>query len=220
MNLVNHSAQQESEEERRTTAISGQKCFALFPKYGRDGLLARTLRELLTSTTAWCSGKLSLTWKAQDTKARVSLFQLVPSVRRTEGTGFGLLPTPTGQEAEHPQAELTATGRRLSKNNNSHSLNIADRIAMLPTPQLDDAKNTGHNTKRRETLASKVYQMLPSPTTRDYKDGTSTENVPENGLLGRVIPNNGRKTGIPLRLEPAFVEWMMGYPTGWTDLKH
>lgn len=37
-------------------------------------------------------------------------------------------PTPTTQETEHPQAELTETGRRKTGNGNSHSLNLADTI--------------------------------------------------------------------------------------------
>jgi hypothetical protein len=54
---------------------------------------------------------------------------------------------------------------------------------VLPTPQVDDAKNTGHNTKRRPTLASTVYgetnwgkfePVLPTPVARDYKDGQAS----------------------------------------------
>jgi hypothetical protein len=38
-------------------------------------------------------------------------------------------PTPTTQEIEHPDAELTETGRRLTKDRqNSHSLNLADTV--------------------------------------------------------------------------------------------
>jgi len=82
--------------------------------------------------------------------------------------------------------------------------------------------------------------MLPTPTARDWKDGAHCANVEENAILGRVAwalsTDFGRYQaavdrwasifGAPPaptddkgRLNPPFVEWMMGYPAGWvTDL--
>ena len=90
----------------------------------------------------------------------------------------------------------------------------------------------------------------PTPTGRDHKDGTakSCENVPTNGLLGRVIHqfptpqmgdyrspnlNPGSRSesdqlpqsehALPAvvggSLNPTWVEWLMGYPSEWTALK-
>ena len=89
------------------------------------------------------------------------------------------------------------------------------------------------------------YKMWPTPTARDHKDGSakSCANVPPNGLLGRVVHlwptptksdatrstfsseekryKNGR--GLQLAdqaggsLNPTWVEWLMGFPLGWTD---
>jgi hypothetical protein len=47
----------------------------------------------------------------------------------------------------------------------------------------------------------------------DYKDCGNMENVPVNALLGREL---GKNHG--LKLQPAFAEWMMGFPEGWTAL--
>ncbi len=63
-----------------------------------------------------------------------------------------------------------------------------------------------------------AVKMFPTPTSRDHKDGSAEacKNVPDNGLLGRVIhQNSGEITG---SLNPVFVEWLMGVPKGWTDL--
>ena len=50
-------------------------------------------------------------------------------------------PTPTTQEIEHPNAELTDTGRRKSKDGkSSHSLNLADQVNMWPTPRVSDTE--------------------------------------------------------------------------------
>ena len=80
-------------------------------------------------------------------------------------------------------------------------------------------------------------QMWPTPTARDHKDGSYCPNVPVNGLLGRAVwptPTTKANQGAPpmqargqacrnLRaatnggsLNPQWVEWLMGFPTGWT----
>jgi hypothetical protein len=93
------------------------------------------------------------------------------------------------------------------------------------------------------------FGLWPTPTSRDHKDGTarSCENVPPNGLLGRVVhlvptPRSAdgekgirtpegaakererRKNGEDLpshvggSLNPTWVEWLQGYPLGWTEV--
>jgi hypothetical protein len=66
----------------------------------------------------------------------------------------------------------------------------------------------------KDTLHSQV-KMWPTPTGRDHKDTGDCENVEDNGLLGRVVgptKTNGS-------LNPAWVEWLMGYPQHWTLLE-
>jgi len=56
-----------------------------------------------------------------------------------------------------------------------------------------------------------------SPTQNDWKETGLTENVPTNGYLGRQAPRTllaGDDS--PRRLNPRFVEWLMGFPIGWT----
>ncbi len=90
----------------------------------------------------------------------------------------------------------------------------------------------------------------PTPTGRDHKDGQYNPNVPINSLLGRAVwptPSSGGETGGPHglvggsghrkmlvdlvgedearsmgsgSLNPTWVEWLMGFPIGWTDLGH
>ena len=67
------------------------------------------------------------------------------------------------------------------------------------------------------------HLMWPTPTTRDYKDS------------GKAVINSHRDSILPVRvakkdkeqwvkgggsLNPTWVEWLMGYPSGWTDLNH
>jgi len=61
--------------------------------------------------------------------------------------------------------------------------------------------------------------MLPTPASRDHKGGS--ESNPYDTLdslveTGATKGGDGKKTG--MKLQPAFVEWMMGYPESWTEL--
>ena len=58
--------------------------------------------------------------------------------------------------------------------------------------------------------------MWPTPTSRDHKDTGDCANVPVNALPGRAV-GPSRASG---SLNPAWVEWLMGFPEGWTDLEH
>jgi hypothetical protein len=74
-------------------------------------------------------------------------------------------------------------------------------------------------------------RLWGTPTTRDWKDSAcAAADVPTNGLLGReaarwaasrLDPENstpGEKSSpSPRRLNPLFVEWLMGWPIAWTD---
>jgi len=56
--------------------------------------------------------------------------------------------------------------------------------------------------------------LLPTPTARDYKDGKKPfyrNGILQKDTLGRALG------GSP---NPEFVEWLMAFPTGWTDLEH
>jgi DNA (cytosine-5)-methyltransferase 1 len=115
------------------------------------------------------------------------------SVWEAQGRIPAMWPTPTTQEVEHPNAELTVTGRRKSKNGlSSHSLGLADAVQMWPTPTASSWGNEGS----RNILDRRIT------------DGTIT---PEDKR--QMTSGNGG------RLNPTWVEWLMGFPIGWTDLK-
>jgi hypothetical protein len=91
-------------------------------------------------------------------------------------------PTPTTQEIEHPQAELTETGRRKTKDGkNSHSLGLADAVKMWRTPMACDHKNMKY--ANQQYLSNQVKDC----------EGTGS-------------------------LNPTWVEWLQGFPVGWTDI--
>jgi len=86
------------------------------------------------------------------------------------------------------------------------------------TPQATDWKHTGYSeaalARRREknhqlSLAEQVREMLPTPTCQDAKNNggkaqTERNTPPLNAVVGGA-------------LNPVWVEWLMGWPLGWTD---
>lgn len=98
-------------------------------------------------------------------------------------------PTPTTQEVEHPEMELTAAGRRITKDgNNSHSIGLADKV------------------------------LWPTPTCRDVKGQNSEAHLAKERGHHDQLPNALAITGQRGSLNPDWVECLMGFPVGWTDV--
>lgn len=110
----------------------------------------------------------------------------------TLGDAVRMWPTPTTQEVEHPDLTLTETGRRMSLDGTtSHSLNLADAVSMWPTPTHGKLAGGSGANQRIEDI---------------YQDGQITLEEKKSMQAG----NGGR-------LNPMWVEWLMGFPLGWTD---
>jgi hypothetical protein len=114
---------------------------------------------------------------------------------------------------------------------------------MLPTPTAANAEggdaNTGTQVRdgrfvRVSESTGQVFgaklncaihelrQVLPTPTSRDHKGPRKLETTVSKG---RNPQTNDLESsllhglGIGWKLQPSFVEWMMGYPQGWTDVE-
>ena len=233
---------------QRTIANSGLKCLELLKKSDPPTSLERMSEILLASEKEWYSNRCVLTWKVKATKCKRMYYLLQAKTLPISDTGVGLsvswptpkagdhvgpedvkrvfknkqgysktrkksgvrygaslpdavnyenkmFPTPTTQEIEHPNAELTKTGRRKSKDGkSSHSLNLADTVKMWPTHAAHEGR-LGY--QRRDT----------------GKKGT------QKSLTTIVIDSQGGREKTTGQLNPQWVEWLMGYPIGWTDLK-
>ena len=127
-------------------------------------------------------------------------------------------PTPTTQEIEHSQMELTETGRRKTKDKkSSHSVGLADTVK-FPTPTVSDIF-TGNLKSSQQKEGSthsvtlpQMIQKFPTPTSRDWKDTGKNTNYQSKRMKNKLAGVVGGQ------LNPQWVDWLMGYPTGWTDL--
>ena len=77
----------------------------------------------------------------------------------------------------------------------------------------------------RSTVGTE-YGSWPTPAARDYKGANSVKHVKEGlakGSRGHLdqLPNavvaKGERSG---NLNPRWIEWLLGYPDGWTELNN
>lgn len=169
---------------------SGQRLLESLGKLNQPGASLKMCRDYLLLTTAWHSRIVALHWKMKVTKCNRLLFQLAPSMPRTGETGYGLLLTPSVMEMSTGgtgEKFVTSTGTIRRKNKNGTTSNLG---------------------------LSHQIAMLPTPTRQCYKSEKCSDEA-FNRKTRPLSETFGKKTG--LKLQPAFVEWMMGYPEGWTD---
>ena len=126
---------------------------------------------------------------------------------KTEVYPKSLFPTPTANDGHNHTLPKSQSKRD----------SLVGKIMNFPTPTASDGKRTSKKYGGGNlTLFGKV-SLLPTPTTTgnqlcpsEMKKGSSFKNLKAISTLHGGEGN---------RLSPLFVEWMMGFPTGWTDLE-
>jgi len=150
---------------------------------------------------------------------------LVPRIKETV-YGF-LLPTPTASDGttgsvigKNDNFYTTKTGmpRKINQNGKDGSVGLGRLVQMWPTPRSCSAMaatitpESAWNPARNPNLETIVGRtMWPTPTAHNAKE----TNAPSES--NRNTPTLASQDGG--KLNPIFVEWLMGWPLGWTDLK-
>jgi len=156
-------------------------------------------------------------------------YQLPPLVRLTEETGSGLLPTP---EASNTKAVALRSAGRSPRN----------FLAPIPTPSVCGNYNRKGSSKKSGDGLATWAKMWPTPRATDGSHGGRvTPRKSRNGgnLIEAVsaslwaTPTAHPRTHTPRKvhhgeqlanqvggsLNPTWVEWLMGFPLGWTVLE-
>jgi len=129
-------------------------------------------------------------------------WEQTPLVLPINETVYGFsLPTPVASDAtsgavigKNDMFYTTSTGmpRKVNQNGKDGSVGLGRLIQMWPTPQASDNRDRGNMSN-------------PSVQRR--------VNIGKQVMLSQSVdPNSGQ-------LNPTWVEWLMGWPLGWTDLK-
>lgn len=190
---VSRSALPGSDEARRMTVISGRKCLELYASCGPVGSLVR----MLLASSIWRSTRCLLTWKTKVTPRGCWYYQLAASTPRTEDIASQLWATPNtmdylpqrSPEALRRQAQTSRKGRKRPANLREQV--CAETVRLWPTPRAADCSGTG-------AAGSK----------------SAEHDLERQNLKGVVMYTPGAEPGE--QLNPDWVEWLMGFPPGWT----
>lgn len=218
---VNRSVSPGSEQALAMTVTSGQKCLESYKNSSPLGLLVKTCLE----SSMWHSTKCLLTWREKVTKSNVSLFRLAVSTPLIKEKDALLWPTPSTGAA---LCGGTGNFKTLQK--------MAEKGLITEEERKSFSQGNGGNTNPElmEWLMGyekRFTELIPTPTATDYKGGitdrvwmpnSQTVHVEREreskyrGLLRELAENTPRgKIGY---LNPDWIEWLMGYPIGLTDL--
>ncbi len=129
--LASPSASPVKARGKQTSDTFGLSSFDLSTPSGR---LSYLVNKSLRQSERLGSTECLLTWKARATPAGRLYYQLVPSTRRTDETGFGflpMLPTPTARESRD-----WSRGRILASLDNGTG--VAKRICSLTDPMSEE----------------------------------------------------------------------------------
>ena len=156
------------------------------------------------------SEKSSGTWPVLGTMSNGVYYERPMLERPTAGNGSSSWPTARANEAKGGEYQYD------QGDHNKPRLTLTGEAQNWHTPR---------TTPRSHNAYGEINWA--TPTSRDYKDGSNpSENVPTNALLGRQAP----RTPMPgpqssetdqtshRRLNPKFVEWLMGWPMDWVEL--
>jgi hypothetical protein len=142
----------------------------------------------------------------------------------TDGTRGGTItPNMTGQSlpqmvntpAMWPTPKASAAGPDFAKMDRSGTgISLATAVAMFPTPTATNTKAV-HMRGADKGKARQARSYLPTPTVNDAKNSTLPPSQVEHDNLPGYPLREGEKNGG--QLNPTWVEWLMGWPLGWTD---
>jgi hypothetical protein len=187
--------------------------------FGRRSLELSAIYDLATSSWRTLRHSLLEEWETYSetfprwAMTRSGRLYLPPqSEHPTFGTASGLLPTPVAKDdGKSPEAHMAMKQRmKGGPRQTITSLAVLGRAGLLPTPTVKGNYNrAGLSAHSGDGLYTAVQKLLPTPTKSDGSGGP--------GSSGRDGGENLR-TAAGGPLNPEFVEWMMGFPQGWTSL--
>ncbi len=191
---------QDGEKALRMNATYGRKCAELLPSCGP----LTCLGKMLLASSIWGSTKRSLTWQKRDTLFCHSYFRLAASAHGMSANELLssrlMFPTPlasdkgTNKDAQNLDVFLSEGGifRKRNKSGSIWSLSLSAAVFYL-TP-----------------VASNGFRSTLKPS--------SFNPAKADGNLSAQMVALEQPVSDTAALNPDWVEWLMGFPKGWTDV--
>ena len=162
------------------------------------------------------SDECSVTWPRSGMTAGGQCWELPTLKPPTSGTAFGLWPTPTSSLGTNGGLVTPAKARE-----GGTLIEALSARTIWPTP--DAHMGSGGRTSKTPPTgkrASGTKQQITlndavkwgTPTARDWRSGKASQATHDKNSR----PLSEQIGGL---LNPTWVEWLMGWPIGWTDLR-
>lgn len=220
---VSRSARQGIKNQTMIAETDGLTPFALLEKFSPDTSFSKTSEGYYPQ---WTRPQMNLFRTSEpyyETFPKAGMMRNgvcypQPSAeRRISVIESGLWPTPTSTEratAGSGTLYITQNGtvRRRNTDGTSSNMGLEATVKMWPTPTASGNYNPeGAQCKEWGGLVTAVMKYA-TPQARDYRTGQRSRW--ENPERSRNL--NDQVGG---KLNPNWVDWLMGFPVGWTDLK-
>ena len=241
---ASHSALPGNDGGGQTNVTAGRQQSNAYAWYDRAVRCWRTFQVSLLADT---SEPFSETWPKAGLIVGGKCYRLPKLERRISGIGSGLLPTPVAPNGgrQHNLDNLTLDGNTLYRQDGSKAqMYLQTYVRMWPTPRAyshnpesnrpgisaldirvrgmyqdnrrywptptksDGTVGPGNSGREGGDNLRTAVSMFPSPAARDYRSPN------KNGNMKDQLPNV-----VGGQLNPTWVEWLMGWPLGWTDLR-
>ena len=208
----------ESKKGKTTTVTSGLRCCGLSESCAR---VASSVRMYLESSRL-PPGKWSRIWNAQAITSSCFIMKLRLSERYTEGQECSsLVPSPNTMDRLPPKSEAALIKEMtVSRPGRKQPYNLRDLVAvqegksLWPTPRANEYKDTLQSVPPSRlkdpgkcNLTQRVaMKLFTTPCAADAQGTHGGDNC------------RSLRTDVAGQLNPTWVEWLMGFPPGWTDL--
>lgn len=178
--------------------------FAWFSNSGHESSSWRTWQRCLLEDWTLFSGR----WPRSGMMRNGIAYRLPPLVRRISGTecsSSDIFPTPYGLSANQGQGD-GEFGKAIR------------RSVKLPAPDANCLKagNRGGGTGGGLQLSNTTAMRFPTPRAEDSQCAGGHRGK-DDTLYGAICKPADKATDTPGQLNPTWVEWLMGFPLGWTD---
>ena len=215
------TALQESVSRLVTSVTSGENSPELFAKLGRDGSWVKTSQGSVQVSLDGSLEEFCETWPKWGILSGGVVGKLPTPERRTTASGCSLWPTPRTSDTQAGRiVEVNENGTLCRVNQDrsqTYGANLSDAVVMWPTPLAQDARHSGHGAADRDKtgLLARAVVLWPTPLSNDAKNAT----LPPSAGTRDSLPGELIRSGASGSLNPLWVELLMGFPPGWTDME-
>lgn len=204
-----------AQESTASAPVCGDRWRELSVRYDRNSCSWRTHRSLFDEDLSACSLTLPKWGSMRDGV----LSELLTLERPTAANDAGLWLTPTvpngGRSCAHVTDWRGADGRTAYHNGKKVQVGLEHAAKHWPTPTASLGTKGGRVTPRKSREGGTLIEAVSQRSTW----ATPTVHGNYNRAGASAKSGDGLATQAGGSLNPTWVEWLMGWPLGWTDLQ-